>query len=122
MKNKYNIAAYKECAEVKVYHKVNNYSFFTEKEKRGIENAVEYTDLTNEDNYHLFLKEYDEESIRLIYEYNETISKEQLNERRKVYEKNCGRILVRYRKHQSHGGSGGRRHKESRGRAQPPSR
>ena len=80
MKNKYNIAAYKECAEVKVYHKVNNYSFFTEKEKRGIENAVEYTDLTNEDNYHLSLKEYDEESIWLIYEYNETISKEQLNE------------------------------------------
>ena len=32
MKNKYNIAAYKECAEVKVYHKVENYSFFTEKE------------------------------------------------------------------------------------------
>jgi len=77
MKNKYNDKEYKECAEVKVYHKAKDYSFL--QEQYSVESAVKYANQVNEDSYNVFLKDYDAESIRLVYEYNEAISEEQLD-------------------------------------------
>lgn len=80
MKNKYNSTSYKECAEVKVYHKSERYSFLDETEQRNIKGAVEYVDSVNGKDYHIFLKDYDENSLQLVYEYNNILNRAQLNE------------------------------------------
>lgn len=80
MKNIYHTKAFNECAEIRVFHKLKNYSFMEEKTTKNIENAVEYTNAFGGNDHQISLKEYNDTSLTLIYEYNVELKREQLEE------------------------------------------